>query len=172
LREPYSTSRRLYPGPAPTLAIARFHEEVERGQLDAAMVTMMGVVGLGPGVLAVVPRPLLRLASKTVLALDRRRVRAPYAPLHELLPAMRFDFRAVQELAGKLGALASVNAEVLLLGGSKSPRYLRDALAALEQTLPRRQRLELAGLDHSAPWNLDRGGRPEVVAKAIREFLR
>lgn len=161
----------LYPGPAPTEAIARFNKEVEHGQLDAAMVTMMGVVGLGPGVLAIIPRPLLRLASKVVLALDRRRARAPYAPLHELLPAMRFDFRAVQEMAGKLGTLASLNADVLLLGGSKSPRYLRDALVALEQTLPRRQRLELAGLDHSAPWNLDRGGQPEVVAKAIREFL-
>jgi pimeloyl-ACP methyl ester carboxylesterase len=161
----------LYPGPAPAEAIARFNEEIERGQLDAAMVTMMGVVGLGPGVLAVTPRPLLRLASKAVLALDRRRVRGPYAPLHELLPAMRFDFRAVQQMAGQLGALASVTTDVLLLGGSKSPRYLRDALVALEQALPRRRRLELAGLDHSAPWNLDRGGRPEVVAKAIRELL-
>jgi pimeloyl-ACP methyl ester carboxylesterase len=162
----------LYLGSAPVAAIARFNAEIERGHFDAAMVTMMGIVGIGPGALGVVPRSLLQLASKIMLAVDRRTNHGPYAPLHELLTAMRFDFRAVQQMAGQLASLASVKAEVLLLGGTHSPRYLRDALAALEQTLPHRRHIEFRGLDHSAPWNTDRGGRPDVVAKPILDFLK
>lgn len=91
--------------------------------------------------------------------------------MSELLPAMRFDFRVVEQLAGQLSTFQGVSADVLLLGGSKSPGYLRDALAALEKTLPKQYRLEFAGLDHSAPWNSDRGGRPKVVASVMLDFL-
>jgi hypothetical protein len=63
---------------------------------------------------------------------------------------------------------------VLLLGGSKSPAYLKTALDALENVLPHVQRIEFPGLDHggsSDASNTNRGGKPELVAQALRQFF-
>ncbi len=62
-------------------------------------------------------------------------------------------------------------AKVLLLGGSKSPAYLRVAVDALEKVLPRGDRHEFAGLDHGASGNADRRGKPAVVAAELRTFV-
>jgi hypothetical protein len=56
-------------------------------------------------------------------------------------------------------------------GGSKSPRYLRDALTRLAQTLPQTSVQMLPGADHAACWNKDRGGKPEEVAATLRAFF-
>ena len=60
---------------------------------------------------------------------------------------------------------------MLLLGGSKSPAYLRTALDALEKVLPHAERHEFAGLDHGASGNADRRGKPALVAAELRAFL-
>ena len=59
------------------------------------------------------------------------------------LPDRRRDRREADDFAG-------MSAQVLLLGGSKSPAYLRTALDALEKVLPHAERHEFAGLDHGA----------------------
>jgi len=74
-------------------------------------------------------------------------------------------------MSGKLESFRNVGAEVLLLGGSKSPAYLKAALDALEKVLPHVRRVEFPGLDHAASWNTDRGGKPEPVAQALRRFF-
>ena len=74
-------------------------------------------------------------------------------------------------MSGKVEPFRSIRAEVLLMGGSKSPAYLKAALDALEQVLPKVSRVELRGLNHAASWNTDRGGRPTPVAHALREFF-
>ncbi len=61
--------------------------------------------------------------------------------------------------------------EVLLLGGSKSPAYLKSALDALEKVLPYASRIDFPGLDHAAAVNADRGGKPDPVAQALRGFF-
>lgn len=62
----------------------------------------------------------------------------------------------------------TVRARVLLLGGSRSARYLREALDALEHSLPRTERVEFCGLGHLAA---DNDGRPERVAAALGDFF-
>ncbi len=93
----------------------------------------------------------------------------------KLAPTLRYEGVLLAEMAGTIGSFAEVPAEVLLLGGSKKgPAFLRPALDALEQTLPRARRVELAGLDHGGSAdvsNTNRGGKPEVVAQAIRPFF-
>jgi hypothetical protein len=42
----------------------------------------------------------------------------------------------------------------------------------LEKTLPKAQRIEFKGLNHSAPWNTDRGGNPGNIADSIIKFLK
>ena len=65
----------------------------------------------------------------------------------------------------------AIRAEVLLLGGSKSPAYLKVALDALEKVLPHVKRIEFSGLNHGASGNTDRGGQPERVAQELRRFF-
>jgi pimeloyl-ACP methyl ester carboxylesterase len=152
--------------------IARFNHEVSAGRLAAALVTAMTLVRLGPSWLRAVPRPVMELLASRSLAQDRRiKGTGRYAPMRELLPAMRYDFNIVGAMAGTIDAFRQVEPQVLLLGGSKSPRYLKEALASLEDILPQAQRSELKGLDHSAPWNSDRGGDPRRIASALQEFF-
>lgn len=67
-----------------------------------------------------------------------------------------------------LHTFASTAAQVLLLGGSKSPAYLTTSLDALASVLPRAQWAELADCGHLAP---DNSGDPARVAQALRPFF-
>jgi hypothetical protein len=51
------------------------------------------------------------------------RRRGGYAPLEELLPVMRYDFQVVGEMSQQIQMFKALNREVLLLGGTRSPRY-------------------------------------------------
>jgi hypothetical protein len=82
---------------------------------------------------------------------------------------MQYDAQIVREASRSLARYRKLGAEVLLLGGGRSPAYLRDALDALERTLPRARRIELPRVGHLAA---DNGGRPEIVAAALRAFFR
>jgi hypothetical protein len=57
---------------------------------------------------------------------------------------------------------------VLLLGGSKSPAYLKKSLLGLERVLPNVRRVEFAGVGHVAA---DNSGKPEMVAAELRRFF-
>ena len=89
-------------------------------------------------------------------------------PLRDLLPTMGPDARMVAESTGLAEAAANVRADVLLLGGSRSARYLGQALDVLETTLPRARRVEFDGVGHLAA---DNSGQPERVARALAGFL-
>jgi pimeloyl-ACP methyl ester carboxylesterase len=89
-------------------------------------------------------------------------------PLRTLVPAMHYDAQLVLETEGSLHTFASTPADVLLLGGSRSPAYLKTSLDALASVLPRVQRVELAGCGHLAP---DNTGDPERVAWELRSFF-
>ena len=81
---------------------------------------------------------------------------------------MHDDAQLVLETEGSLHTFASTPAEVLLLGGSNSPAYLKTSLDALASVLPRAQRAELAGRGNLAP---DNSGDPERVAQELRPFF-
>ena len=55
-------------------------------------------------------------------------------------------------------SMAGMTAEVLLLGGEKSPGFLREVLDVLHGTLPRSRRIELRRMGHGGPSS---GGQPE-----------
>jgi hypothetical protein len=94
-----------------------------------------------------------------------------YVSMRALAPTLHYDFQFVVEMSEQLERFRDVRAEVLLLGGSKSPAYLKASLDALEKVLPQAKRVEFPGLDHAASWNSDRGGKPEPVAQALRRFF-
>ncbi len=163
----------FYPkGDVPREEIARVYDEIAKGELPAAMVTVMGIVKLVPWFVSILPRPLRELGASRLLRHQDENDTAPYASFRELLPSMRFDFQVVSERGGALASYRDVQTPILLLGGTRSPAYLKEALNALEETLPHARRAVLPGLHHSGPWNRDRGGSPEVVAEQTRSFLR
>ncbi|MGF6575106.1 pimeloyl-ACP methyl ester carboxylesterase [Paraburkholderia sp. GAS333] len=150
--------------------ITRFNKLVERGHLDDAFVTAMRIVGLGPRILRFVPDWLIRVGAAYMMRSDDRRS-ASYASLKELIPAMRYDFNVVAYMNDHLNDLRALDIPVLLMGGDRSPRYLKAALVALQDTLPNCRGVELAGADHSSPWNADLKGKPSKVGSVLREFF-
>jgi hypothetical protein len=83
---------------------------------------------------------------------------------------MHYDFQLVLESEKAIDRFAGIRAEVLLLGGSESPAYLKFALGELAKLFPKARRVELPGLNHGASGNSDRRGKPEVVAKELLKF--
>jgi hypothetical protein len=119
-----------------------------------------------------VPRPLLELGAAQALQWENEKGTGPYVPLRQLIPAMRYDFKDVSEMQGKEETYRSVRQDVLLLGGTASPNYLKEGLNTLEKTLPNVRRVDFEGLDHAGSWNKDKGGHPDVVAEALRNFFK
>jgi len=89
-------------------------------------------------------------------------------PLKALVPTMHYDAQLVIESEGSLATFRGFTADVLLLGGTKSPTYLKKSLFALERVLPRARRVDFPGVGHLAP---DNSGKPEIVAAELRRFF-
>ena len=160
----------FYPDGIASHLIIRFNALVERGQLDKAFVVAMRIVQLGPQILRFMPDWLIRIGAAHILRADSRRS-SSYASLKELLPAMRYDFNVVARMNDHLSDLSAVDVPVLLMGGDRSPKYLKSALVALQATLKNCERVELAGADHSSPWNAELNGRPSQVGLVLQEFF-
>ena len=92
-----------------------------------------------------------------------------------LAPTLRHDFQIVAEMNGKLDSFRAIRADMLLLGGDKSPNFLKVDLDALEKVPSRVTRVEFPELDHSAAWNYDKQrnphGNPECVAQELKRFF-
>ncbi|MDQ6899417.1 MAG: alpha/beta hydrolase [Candidatus Dormibacteraeota bacterium] len=158
-------------GSAPTAWLGRYDQEMAKGKLASALVTGMKGAQMGPPIFNFVPRPLLQLLTRVAMAAEDRNARAGTVPMQALAPTLHYDGRVVLEMGGTLEGFSALRAEVLLLGGSRSPAYLKVALDALESVLPHVQRVELAGLNHGASGNRNRGGQPERVAQELRRFF-
>jgi pimeloyl-ACP methyl ester carboxylesterase len=89
-----------------------------------------------------------------------------------LIPTFHYDAQLALETQDTWQTFQYIQAPVLLLGGSKSPPYLKTALTALEHLLPHVSRVEFAGLNHGGAGNTNRGGRPAIVAAALSPFFR
>ncbi|MGH2401661.1 MAG: alpha/beta fold hydrolase [Candidatus Limnocylindria bacterium] len=151
--------------------LARYDREIAEGRIPAALVTAMRGAEMGPAFFRSMPRWLAEWLTSRFMASQDGNGGGEYEPMRALAPTLHYDFGIVVETSGRLDAYRSIDAEVLLLGGEKSPTYLRAALRELEAVLPRSCRMELAGLDHAASWNADVGGNPKRVAPPLRAFF-
>jgi pimeloyl-ACP methyl ester carboxylesterase len=152
---------------SPTAWLARFDDEIARDKLAGAMVTLLR--GLQASrVFEVLPRFVLVPVVMLIMKSETRRLQDGDVPLRELLPTMHYDVSLVIETGNTLDTFRPVSAEVLLLGGSRSQSFLRDALDNLAAALPRAQRIEFNGLDHLGA---DNSGKPETVASELRQFF-
>lgn len=147
--------------------LTRFDAEVARGDLAAAMVTVLR--GTDDSLwLRLAPRLLLERMTGRGIRAEAQRVRAGDVPVRDLIPTMHFDALLVRETSPKLEQLRQLGADVLLLGGSQSAQFLKRTLDKLETLLPRARRVELRGVGHLAANN---GGKPQLVAAELRRFF-
>ena len=136
--------------------LGRYEEELSRGRRAAAFVT----VTKGTGDLRYVPRAALLPLAGLLIRGNRE--------FADLVPTMRLDAAVVEDAAGPLETYARVTAETLLLGGDRSPAYLKGVLNGLEPILPRVRRVTLTGVGHLAA---DNSGKPRLVAAELRKFF-
>jgi pimeloyl-ACP methyl ester carboxylesterase len=148
--------------------LARFDQQVARGDLAGAMVTSMFGFEMAPAFLEVMPRALLRWMTEKMLAKDERQAAAGAITMRQLAPTLHAEGTIVAELAGTFEKFRAVDAEVLLLGGSKGLRGLAPGRATLEKVLPHCRRIEYDGYDHgssSDPGGVNPNGKPDVVRR-------
>jgi pimeloyl-ACP methyl ester carboxylesterase len=154
--------------------LPRLDRELRDGRFAPALVTGMQAARLGPAIFNLVPRRLLeRLVAMSVRS-EEKSARPGDVTMRMLAPTLHYDFVLVGEMTGQQGRFAALRADVLLLGGSRSPAYLRAALDALKRIIPNAGRVEFAGLDHGGSSDrstTNRAGKPEVVAEELRRFF-
>jgi pimeloyl-ACP methyl ester carboxylesterase len=154
-------------GSTPTSWLPRFDSEVAKGDLAAAMVTVIKATG-DFSLLTLIPRFILVSLLRVAVKADEKEARDGNVPISALIPTMHYDLQLVLETEGRLDHFKSFNTPVLLLGGDKSRGYLKTALAALEAILPNAQRVELKGLGHTSANNDE---KPQVIAEELRRFF-
>jgi pimeloyl-ACP methyl ester carboxylesterase len=148
-----------------------FDGEMAHGKVDAAMITAMRGAEMGPAWFRALPKALTARLVRMGMAQESKRPAGAYPTMRELASTLHADFAVVAESSGRLDDYRSIRAEVLLMGGSKSPAYLKRALADLASVLHAAKRVELEGLDHAASWNSDVRGHPGPVATELRCFF-
>lgn len=151
--------------------LAGFDDEMARGKVEAALITAMRGAEMGPGWFRALPKALTARLVGIAMAQEAKRPAGPYPTMRVLASALHADFAVVAESSGRLDDYRSIQAQVLLMGGSRSPAYLKRALTDLAGVMPRATRIELDGLDHAASWNSDVRGHPGPVADALRGFF-
>ncbi|MFB9931711.1 alpha/beta fold hydrolase [Amycolatopsis halotolerans] len=153
-------------GSVPLAWLPRFEREVARGQLASALATALKGLAVEP-TLDRIPRfalvPFMAIGARLHHSGSDADV-----PIPALVPTQRFDMRLVEESADTAPDYAHLSPRVLLLGGAKSPAYLRTALDELSAAIPHTQRITFSGLGHSGP---DDDGDPDRVAEALRAFF-
>jgi pimeloyl-ACP methyl ester carboxylesterase len=147
--------------------VPRYDREIAEGKVASAFVTVVKGTKDSP-VMERIPRfllvPLLGLAIKA----DAKEVKDGDVALADLIRTMHYDASVVSELADSLERFRTVSADVLLLRGAKSARYLHTAYDRLATVLPKVRTVELPGVGHLAA---DNGGKPELVATELRSFF-
>ncbi len=153
-------------GSVPVDWVDRYDGEIAAGRTAAALVTVFRGLRVEP-LFARIPRLIL-----TPLLMAGLRLQAAPPPgdvaVAELVPTQHFDMALVREMADTQDDYAALDADVLLLGGGRSPRFLGHSLDALAATLPRSRRVTYPDLGHSGP---DNDGDPVRVAATLREFF-
>jgi pimeloyl-ACP methyl ester carboxylesterase len=159
------------PGAQPDSGLVqRYEEEIARGQTAAAIVTVLKGLRVGPGFLRLLPRPVAVALMRKFVEQDEDTADDGVSVV-SLVPTMRYDFQIADEGSVDLRRFTTLTRRVLLLGGSRSPRYLGAALTVLDDLLPDSRRVRLRGADHNTASNRKQGGRPDVVATELREFF-
>jgi len=151
-----------------TAFIARYEKEIAEGKVASALVTASKGTQMWGHVL---PRWILVLLTRMMLASEDKNAKDHSITMRALAPTFHYDAQLVSQTKGTLERYKDIRAEIILLGGGKSPAFLKAALDSLEKVFPHAKRTEFPGLNHGATGNTDRGGQPKLVAQELKQFF-
>jgi len=154
---------------------AQFQEELKRDDIASALMTGMRMTLMGPLVFQFIPywmaRPFLNWYLEREEAGNEEHVKAGQLPLKSMVPTMNCDFKLVQDMVQSLETFVALEPRLLILSGTASRPFLIQSCEELEATVPDATHVRLQGLTHGASGNKDAEGQPDIVAKAMRDFL-
>ncbi len=153
---------------APRAMMRRFDEELAQGRVAAALTTAMKGAPLMSDLVSSLPRGLVELLTRKTMAF---KVSSEYASFEELAPTLHHDGQIISGMSGQQESLRLIQAEVLLLGGSKSTTFLKAGLASVKSVLPQARQVVIPGLNHGSTWNTELRGRPAAIAQELRQFF-
>jgi pimeloyl-ACP methyl ester carboxylesterase len=154
-------------GANPVAWSERYEREVTQGKLASAFVSILKGTGDSYSI-KMVPRFLLTFLFTLAFRKESKQTSESRISLKALIPTMHYDTLLVKEMDGKIDNFKDINANILLLGGNRSHKFLQISLNALELILPKAYRIDFKGIGHLAA---DNSGRPEQVATELKRFF-
>jgi len=147
----------------------RFDDEIADGKIAAGTATMIKEFGSQfglPKLITGIPHFLLELIFKIYFKTER--VKEDEVSFKVLIPTFHYDYELVKEESGQIEKFRNLKAEVLLIGGSESPEFLKKTINKLQNTIPKVKKVEIKGLSHTGPLVT---GNPELVAEKLKDFF-
>jgi len=138
--------------------LPEFEHRVRRGQHARAMALFLTETRLFPLKL---PKPRVTLFCTILVGGKGGR------EMVAMMPTTPGEIREIVRLDSDGSPYSSITADILLLGGEKSPGYLTGVLQPLSEIIPRARFEIVAGLEHNAP-DLN---APEIVAGRLEAFF-
>jgi pimeloyl-ACP methyl ester carboxylesterase len=117
--------------------------------------------GHAPAIVSKLPLPYLKLVLRVAIKRER------WQRMEPLLVTNLVEHQELARLDGTAASYGQIAAEVLLLGGTKSPSSVRLSLDALSAAIPRARQQLIEGLAHNAPDETS----PAAVAEVVARFL-
>jgi pimeloyl-ACP methyl ester carboxylesterase len=156
----------------PAKGMERFNAYVDADDLPGVLVAGMKLSRQGPALMRAMPDWLVKPAIKRIMKTEEKTAAGVNASMAELAKSLPYDIAIAQSLDGSITKFKDIKQPVLLVGGSKSPQFLKQALDELEQIIPDTTRVEITGVDHAAAWNVDRRRNPHGDPTAVAEVLK
>jgi pimeloyl-ACP methyl ester carboxylesterase len=157
---------------SPSIAfLARYNREIAEGNVPAALVTAMKGSEMGPAFFRAMPHWLMVPLTKRMIAREDRNAKVGDVTMRMLAPTLHYDSQLICESEGPLDRFKDIRADLLLVGGTKSPIYLQTSVETLSKVFPRARRVTLKGLGHEASGNVNQWGKPQQVAQELRRFF-
>jgi pimeloyl-ACP methyl ester carboxylesterase len=168
----------MFVGGLPRGQIGRFERAMAKGDLAAGFAAAGKTMRLVP-LLRFIPNWLLASMLGRMFAAEAKHPKPTgvndYPPMSEIAPSLQYDFRIVPDAHGHADGWRAITADLLILGGEKSPEFLKADLEALRKLLPNAKVVIFPELDHGAPWDRhpqrNPHGDPAAVAKELRVFF-
>ncbi len=154
--------------------LPRYDREIAEGKTAAALISGMLGGQLGPPFMNKIPRWFMQFMTTMTMRSEDKAAKSGEVTMRMLAPTLHYDFTLVSEMKGKAETFKMIKADVLMLGGSASPAWLKLALDTLEKILPHVKRVEFPGFDHGSSSDLsatNRTSHPDVIAAEMRRFF-
>ncbi len=144
-----------------------YENAIARGNLGRAMVSIIkgtGDTSIFKKLPAFITSPFLNFGIRS----QAKKATGNEVLLKDLVPTFHYDRIIVANAVDIIAQSENLKAEVLLLGGTKSQKFLGMALDKLNAALPAARRITFPGFGHIAAAN---GNHPEAVATELKKFF-